>query len=109
MSNELMNMVASIVGLISGGLIGAGFGAVQELARRRYQRLQRGGKFNNVWAAIPGSGMRIAFLLLALVLVQVICPLLFTQGAQWWVSGGVVAGYGAMLFRQLAQRQAGRP
>jgi len=36
--------------------------------------------------------------------VQLFCPLLFTNGYQWWVSGGVAAGYGTMLFLQLRQR-----
>jgi len=46
---------------------------------------------------------RVAYLLVALVLVQIVCPLLFIDGSQWWVSGGVVVGYGALLFRQLRQ------
>jgi hypothetical protein len=41
-----------------------------------------------------------------LVLVQLICPLFFVNGSQWWVSGGVVLGYGSILYRQLRQRQA---
>jgi len=35
--------------------------------------------------------------------VQLICPLLFTDGTQWVVSGGVVFGYGWTLFRRLRQ------
>jgi hypothetical protein len=42
------------------------------------------------------------------VLVQMICPMLFKDGStQWWVSGGVVAGYGLMLALQLRQRLSG--
>jgi len=48
----------------------------------------------------------VAYLLIALVIVQLICPLLFVDGSQWWVSGGVVLGYGFVLFRQSRQRQA---
>jgi membrane protein implicated in regulation of membrane protease activity len=53
---------------------------------------------------MPGSGRRVAYLLVALVLVQIVCPLLFTNGVQWWVSGGLVAGYGVVLYWQLRQR-----
>ena len=46
-----------------------------------------------------------AYLLITLVLIQFICPLLFkNDSTQWWVSAGVVVGYGAMLFIQLRQR-----
>jgi len=55
---------------------------------------------------MPGSGLRGAFLLIALVIIQVICPLLFAQGVQWWVSGGLAAGYGWSLFQQLRRRRA---
>jgi len=54
---------------------------------------------------MPNSGQHVAYLLIALVLVQIICPLFFVNGSQWWVSGGVVLGYGAILYRQLRQRQ----
>jgi hypothetical protein len=55
---------------------------------------------------MPGSMRRVAFLLVALVLVQFVCPLLFVGASQWCVSGGVVLGYGWVLFRGLAQRRA---
>ena len=55
---------------------------------------------------MPGSMRRTAYLLLALVLVQLVCPMLFTDGTQWWVSGGVVAGYACMLFLELRRRQS---
>jgi len=32
--------------------------------------------------------------------------LLFTGTAQWWVTGGVVCGYGAVLYWQLRKRLA---
>ena len=53
---------------------------------------------------MPGSGARVAYLLIALALVQFLCPLLFVDGTQWWVSAGVIAGYGWLLYRQLRQR-----
>jgi hypothetical protein len=98
-------MLRPLAGLIAGGLIGIGFGLVQNVALRRNQQLQEAGALKNGWAVMPGSMRRVAYLMVALVAVQVLCPLLFTNGAQWWVSGGVVAGYGAVLFRQLRVRR----
>jgi hypothetical protein len=48
---------------------------------------------------------RVAYLLVALLAVQILCPLLFSDGVQWWVSSGVLAGYGTMLYRQLWLRR----
>ena len=42
-------------------------------------------------------------LLIALALVQLVCPLLFVDGTQWFVSGGVALGYGSILFRRLRE------
>jgi hypothetical protein len=30
--------------------------------------------------------------------------MLFREGIQWWVSGGLVLGYGVMLYRDLRKR-----
>jgi hypothetical protein len=106
MATELLNMLLSILGLIVGGFIGVGFGMVQDAARQRNERLQESGKLKSRWAMIPGSGKRVAYLLLALVLIQIICPLLFNAGIQWWVSAGVAGGYGWLLFSRLRQRKA---
>jgi hypothetical protein len=106
MATELSNMFLSILGLISGGFIGVGFGIVQDAARRRIERLQQSGKLKSRWALIPGSGKRVAFLLVALVLIQIVCPLLFNSGIEWWVSSGVAGGYGWLLFSRLRQRKA---
>ena len=102
---ELTHLLRSLAGLVAGGAIGVGFGMVQDLAWRRNQRLQQTGDLKSGWAVMPGSMRRVAYLLVALVAVQLFCPLLFTNGVQWWVSGGVVAGYGAMLARQLRLRR----
>jgi len=56
---------------------------------------------------MPGSGARVAYLLIALVIVQVVCPMIFNNSTKWWVSGGVAIGYGLSLFLQLRQRLAG--
>ena len=108
MATELTNIVLSIIGLVAGGFIGVGFGMVQDAARQRNERLQEGGKLKSGWAVMPGSGKRVVYLLVALVLIQILCPLLFNDGIQWWVSVGVGGGYGFMLFRQLARRKARR-
>lgn len=102
----IVSVIWSATALLAGGLIGLSFGLVQQAAWRRHQRLEQAGKFNTGWAVVPGSMRRVAYLLVALALVQVTCPLLFTANCQWWVSGGVVAGYGCILYAQLRQRLA---
>ena len=66
-----------------------------------YTERERAGKLKSAWSLMPGAGARTAYLLIALALVQVFCPLLFADGTQWLVSGGVVLVYGWMLFQQL--------
>lgn len=93
----------SLIALLLGGGIGLGFGTIQAVALRRHQAQEQSGSFKIGWGFLPGSGGRVALLLIALALVQIVCPMLFVNGIQWWVSGGVVAGYGWRLFRQLRQ------
>jgi len=104
MTTEFLTMLQSALGLLVGSLIGASFGMIQNAARRRNEKRQQAGEFNNGWAAMPGAGGRVVYLLVALVLVQIICPLLFKDSVKWWVSAGVAGGYGFMLFWQLRQR-----
>jgi len=106
MQSELIHILSDLTGLVAGALIGLSFGAIQEAAARRYHRLQNAGKLTSGWALLPGSMTRTAFLLVGLAGVQLICPLLFSNGCQWWVSGGVVAGYGWLLWRKLRQSMA---
>ena len=101
-----MYIVRILLGLVAGGLIGYAFGLIQNAARLRNEKKQLEGKLKTGWSIMPGSGLRVACLMVALVLIQVICPLLFRDGTQWWVSGGVVLGYGWTLFRQLMLRRA---
>ncbi|MHB8523475.1 MAG: hypothetical protein ACYDH9_22330 [Limisphaerales bacterium] len=101
MATELVNMLQSLTGLLVGASIGAAFGMIQDAARRRNERLQEGGKLNSGWAVMPGAMRRVGYLMVALALVQIVCPVLFANGAQWWVSCGVMAGYGGVLFRQV--------
>lgn len=106
MNIQITEIFRCLAALVAGGLIGYVFGTIQQFALRRNEKRQESGQLNNGWAVMPGSGRRVAYLLIALVLVQLICPLFFVNGSQWWVSGGVVLGYGTILFRQLRQRQA---
>jgi len=106
MQLDSFRILDSSAGLIAGALIGMAFGAIQDAAARRNQRLSNEGRLTNGWAVMPGSMRRVAYLLVALAGVQLICPLLFTNGSQWWVSGGVVAGYGWALYRKLRQTMA---
>jgi hypothetical protein len=100
-----IDILRSLVALAAGGVIGFGFGAIQEAAQRRYEKRQQGGKLISGWAVMPGSGRRVAYLLIALALVQVVCPILFVGTTQWWVSAGLVTSYGWRLFQQLRHRQ----
>jgi hypothetical protein len=108
MTTQFITMIASIAALIVGGLIGVAFGQLQNVARRKNEQREKDGSFKNGWSLMPGSGVRVAYLLLTLVLIQIICPMLFkNDSTQWWVSGGVMVGYGLMLAVQLRQRLSG--
>jgi hypothetical protein len=102
------HVLASATALTAGAFIGMAFGAIQKAAARKNQILHSSGQLNSGWAVMPGSMRRVAYLLVALAGVQVICPLLFTNGTQWWVSGGVVAGYGLVLAQELRRRMTAR-
>lgn len=106
MTSSLIDILPPLAGMLAGGAIGLTFGLIQDGAKRRHQKRQQEGKFESGWAATPGSFSRVAYLLVALALVQFSLPALFTPGAatQWCVSGGVVIGYGFILFRQLRHR-----
>jgi hypothetical protein len=89
-----------------GAAIGLAFGAVQDAAARKNQQLQSNGKLTSGWAVMPGSMRRTAYFLMILAAIQLVCPQIFSNGCQWWVSGGVVAGYGGSLYRQMRRRMA---
>src|SRR5882672_11371062 len=95
-----------VLALVIGAAIGLAFGKLQNFALRQHQRQVETGEFKNPWRIMPGSGGRVALLLIALVLIQIVCPMLFADGTQWWVSGGLLAGYGWTLFQQLRHRRA---
>ena len=103
-----MNTFLILLAVAAGGAIGYCFGLIQNRAFRRNQRSQQAGSLNTGWAVMPGSMTRVAYLLLVLVAIQLLCPLLFKDGTQWWVSGGVVMGYGYTLYRRLVRAKAGQ-
>jgi hypothetical protein len=49
---------------------------------------------------LPGTGGRTAFLLIALVLVQV----LFPTADKWWLTGGLVVAYGIPFFWRIKDK-----
>jgi hypothetical protein len=108
MTTQFLIMFVSIAALIVGGLIGAAFGLLQNIARRQNEKREVEGTLKSGWSMMPASGARVAYLLITLVLIQIVCPMLFKNGStQWWVSGGVVVGYGTMLALQLRERLSG--
>src|SRR5581483_3045971 len=104
----IKEILFSATGILAGALIGLSFGIAQQTAYRRYKQRQTDGTFDSGWAAIPGSMRRVAYLLMALAVVQLVCPLMFSNGTQWWVSAGVIAGYGTLLYKNLREKLAAR-
>ena len=106
MQTQYSSLYLMPAALAVGAAIGYVFGAIQCAAARRHERLQSEGKFKSGWAATPGSFRRIAYLLVALALVQLLLPMFFSPGgaSQWCVAAGVGAGYGLSLYRQLRSR-----
>lgn len=93
---------------LAGAAIGWAFGLVQQFAAKRHAQMEATGKLNSAWSLMPGSMTRVAFLLVALAIVQVVCPMFFTGNAQWAVSVGVVFGYGWTLYQAMRARIAAR-
>lgn len=109
MTLQFMSTFLILLAVAAGGAIGYFFGIIQNLALRRNERRQQSGDLASGWAVMPGSMTRVAYLLIVLVAIQIICPLLFRDGTQWWLSAGVVMGYGYVLYRRLVQRRTGHP
>jgi hypothetical protein len=106
MTTTLTHIVFSFASLLVGAAIGVAFGYWQEVAARKNQQMFGSGKLGTPWAIVPGSMRRTAGFLILLAAIQLVCPLIFTGGFQWWVSGGVAAGYGWCLYRNLRRRMA---
>src|SRR5258708_8224215 len=102
MQIHLIDLLRNLAGLVAGGGIGLAFGILQRAALRRHEELERSGKLKSGWSLMPGSGARVAYLLIALLLVQLICPLLFVPGPPSWVSAAFVARYGLRLYPPLS-------
>lgn len=104
MNFTFLVLARDFVGLAAGGVIGLAFGTLQQAALRRNEVRERTGQLKVGWSLMPGAGARTAYLVIALALIQVVCPLLFADGTQWVVSGGVALGYGWTLLLQLRRR-----
>jgi hypothetical protein len=102
-----LELLRDAVALIAGGVIGYAFGVLPSAALRRNEMKQQSGQLKNGWSLMPAAGARVAYFLIALALVQLVCPLLFVDGTQWLVSACAVAGYGSLLLPQLRRRLAG--
>ena len=104
MQLHFLDLVLDSVGITAGWVVGLAFGMLQQAALRRNAELQRTGQLKSGWSLMPGAGARTVYLLLALALIQLVCPLLFADGTQWVVSAGVVLGYGWTLLQGLRLR-----
>jgi hypothetical protein len=106
MNESIVRSLVSLFAMLAGGAAGVLFGALQNAAslrnRKRNQRDGLGGGFS----ILAGSFARVATLLIALVSIQVVCPILFVGSTQWLVSVGVILGYGWMLLEQLRSHSA---
>jgi hypothetical protein len=105
MNFQLTDLARMFLGLLAGSALGYLFGMVQRAALRRHEKLLGRGEFGSGWTVVPGSFRRVGFLLIALVLVQIVCPILFVGGTEWLVSAGVILGYGAVLYQQWRSRK----
>ena len=107
-ANRLYHILAIAAALAGGAFIGLAFGAIQKAAaaqesaaaKRRpiEQRVGCGARLHAPGRATCSSPWPAC---------KLICPLLFTNGSQWWVSGGVVAGYGCDLVAAIAPAHGG--
>jgi hypothetical protein len=97
----VLELLRTAGALAIGTGIGWSFGLLQAAAQRQNQEKETAGRVKSIWRLMPGSGQRVAYLLLALVLVQLVAPVVFAGGAQWWVSGGLLLGYGLTLAQRI--------
>ena len=102
MHNQIVDAVLALGGFVLGGVLGFVFGTIQRGALLRNLEAQRISGRPKGGNPMAGSFRRTAFLLLALVLVQVACPMFFESATiQWIVSAGVVVGYGWTLLKKM--------
>jgi hypothetical protein len=106
MNTQLNEFFIMAVALIIGGSIGLLFGLFQNAAIKRNKELQEKGKIGSNFSLMPGSMTRVAMLLILLVAIQVTCPIFFKSNVQWFVSAGVLLGYGWTLLKKLISHTA---
>lgn len=106
MISQFTTSLVSLIAIIVGGVIGLLFGTIQNAALAQNKKRQESGRLKNGWMIMPGSFSRIAILLIALVVVQVACPIFFEGNIQWLVSVGVILGYAWTLLKQLRQQRS---
>ena len=89
-------------GIVAGILIGGSFAWLQLQALRRNELLAKNQQLPTFLKRLPGSGARVAYLLLALVLVQILLP-----GVDlWWLSGSLIVSSSVPILLRLKQRAA---
>jgi hypothetical protein len=96
-----MNVIYAIAAVMAGALVGGAFARLQLAALRRHQARLDQGRSINALLSVPGSFSRVALVLIALVLMQIVFPALFPGINKWCVSAGVVLSYGWMLAQRL--------
>ena len=88
-----------LLGIILGMVIGAAFAWLQLLAAQRREMLEKQQQVPTLLRQLPGSGARVAFLLMALILVQIFVP----DANKWWLSGSLVVCSGVPALWRLRQ------
>jgi hypothetical protein len=90
---------AILQALTAGIVIGGAFAWLQLQALRRNEFLAQRQQMPAFLRRLPGSGVRIAFLLLSLALVQVLVP-----GAnKWWLTGSLLVSSSIPILWRLFQ------
>ena len=92
-------------GIILGIILGGAFAWLQLQALRRNELLEKRQELSVLLRQLPGSGGRVAFLLVGLVLVQVLAP----AADKWWLSGSLALSYGAPFLWRLIQLMPRQP
>ncbi len=104
MNTPELTALTAAAGLTVGIAIGGAFGFIQQNAKRRHEYRQKNGTATSAFSLVPGSMTRVALFLGVLALVQVLCPLFFEGTTQWFVTAGVVLGYGWILAQNFYRR-----
>jgi hypothetical protein len=91
-----------LLGVVLGVLIGSAYALLQIRALRRHEdRLKSDGKSPSVAGMVPGSMLRVAMLLVALVLVQVGCQKLGWNVSLFWLMVSLAVAYSIPFFWRL--------